>query len=75
MITNFLREVKGFFPQGGRVDGPAACAGEPAGREAAKHRQPRPRHRRCRFLYHDRIHPIFGFMHARIPTWYSSPEI
>ena len=24
-----------------------------------------PRHRKCLFLYHYQIHPIFGFMHAR----------
>ncbi len=29
-----------------------------------------PRHRRCLFLYHYQIHPIFGFMHARIQTWF-----
>ena len=29
-----------------------------------------PRHRKCLFLYHYQIHPIFGFMHARIQTWF-----
>jgi hypothetical protein len=28
-----------------------------------------PRQRKCLFLYHYRIHPVFGFMHARIQTW------
>lgn len=27
-------------------------------------------HRKCLFLYHYFIHPIFGFMHARIQTWF-----
>src|ERR1700676_4220338 len=29
-----------------------------------------PRHRKCLFLYHYQIHPLFGFMHARIQTWF-----
>ncbi len=29
-----------------------------------------PRHRKCLFLYHYQIHPRFGFMHARIQTWF-----
>jgi hypothetical protein len=29
-----------------------------------------PRHRKCLHLYHYHIHPIFGFMHARIQTWF-----
>lgn len=37
---------------------------------AAKHLQLRPRHRKCLYLYHYQIHPIFGFMHARIQTWF-----
>ncbi len=37
---------------------------------ASKHLQLRPRHRRCLHLYHYQIHPIFGFMHARIQTWF-----
>jgi hypothetical protein len=36
----------------------------------AKHLHLRPRHRRCLHLYHYQIHPIFGFMHARIQTWF-----
>ena len=27
-------------------------------------------HRKCLFLYHYQIHPTFGFMHARIQTWF-----
>ena len=30
----------------------------------------RPRHRTCLFLYHYHIHPVLGFMHARIQTWF-----
>ena len=30
----------------------------------------RPRHRKCLFLYHYHVHPMFGFMHARIQTWF-----
>jgi hypothetical protein len=26
--------------------------------------------RQCLRLYHSQIHPVFGFMHARIPTWF-----
>ena len=29
-----------------------------------------PRLRKCLFLYHYQIHPVFGFMHARIRTWF-----
>lgn len=29
-----------------------------------------PRHRKCLFRYHYQIHPRFGFMHARIQTWF-----
>ena len=28
-----------------------------------------PRHRKCLHLYHYQLHPLFGFMHARIQTW------
>ncbi len=28
------------------------------------------RTRKCLFLYHYSIHPVFGFMHARIQTWF-----
>lgn len=27
-------------------------------------------HRKCLFLYHYQVHPTFGFMHARIQTWF-----
>ena len=30
----------------------------------------RYRRRKCMHLYHYQIHPIFGFMHARIQTWF-----
>jgi hypothetical protein len=30
----------------------------------------RPRHRKCLYLYHYQIDPTFGFMHARIQTWF-----
>jgi|ERR1022692_418098 hypothetical protein len=30
----------------------------------------RYRQRRCIHLYHYQIHPVFGFMHARIQTWF-----
>jgi hypothetical protein len=29
-----------------------------------------PRHRKCLHLYHYQIHPTFGFMNARIQTWF-----
>jgi hypothetical protein len=29
-----------------------------------------PRQRKCLFLYHYHMHPVFGFMHARIQTWF-----
>ena len=28
------------------------------------------RPRKCLFLYHYSVHPVFGFMHARIQTWF-----
>jgi hypothetical protein len=28
------------------------------------------RQRKCMHLYHYQIHPVFGFMHARIQTWF-----
>jgi hypothetical protein len=28
------------------------------------------RQRKCLHLYHYQIHPVFGFMHARIQTWF-----
>jgi hypothetical protein len=30
----------------------------------------RYRPRKCLPLYHYQIHPIFGFLHARIQTWF-----
>ena len=36
---------------------------------AAKQVRIEPRQRKCLFLYHYQIHPLFGFMHARIQTW------
>lgn len=32
-----------------------------------------PRSRKCLFLYHYRIHPVFGFLNARIQTWFPFP--
>jgi hypothetical protein len=32
-----------------------------------------PRWRKCLFLYHYSIHPRWGFMHARIQTWFPFP--
>jgi hypothetical protein len=29
-----------------------------------------PRWRKCLHLYHYQVHPVFGFMHARIQTWF-----
>lgn len=29
-----------------------------------------PRHRMCLHLYHYQMHPLFGFMHARIQAWF-----
>lgn len=29
-----------------------------------------PRQRKCLYLYHYHMHPLFGFMHARIQTWF-----
>ena len=37
---------------------------------AAKQLRLMPRQRKCLFLYHYHIHPVFGFMHARIQTWF-----
>jgi hypothetical protein len=36
---------------------------------AAKRLELVPRLRKCKFLYHYLIHPVFGFMSARIQTW------
>ena len=35
-----------------------------------KHLQLQPRIRKCLFLYHYLVHPIFGFLNARIQTWF-----
>jgi hypothetical protein len=32
-----------------------------------------PRHRKCLFLYHYWMHPVFGFMNARIQSWFPFP--
>jgi hypothetical protein len=40
----------------------------------AKRLHLRPKHRKCLFLYHYQIHPIFGFMHARIQDLVSLPH-
>jgi hypothetical protein len=37
---------------------------------ASKRLRLEPRQRKCLFLYHYQIHPVFGFMHARIQTWF-----
>jgi hypothetical protein len=37
---------------------------------ASKELRLQPRLRKCLFLYHYQIHPVFGFMHARIQTWF-----
>jgi len=33
----------------------------------------KPRYRKCLFLYHYWVHPVFGFMNARIQTWFPFP--
>jgi hypothetical protein len=35
-----------------------------------KHLQFQPRVRKCLFLYHYLVHPVFGFLNARIQTWF-----
>ena len=37
---------------------------------ATKHLQLHPRLRKCLFLYHYLVHPVFGFLNARIQTWF-----
>jgi hypothetical protein len=32
-----------------------------------------PRYRKCLFLYHYWMHPLFGFLNARIQTWFPFP--
>jgi hypothetical protein len=36
----------------------------------SKHLNLEPRRRKCLHLYHYYIHPVLGFMHARIQTWF-----
>ena len=36
----------------------------------AQNLQLQAQHRKCLFLYHYQIHLTFGFMHARIQTWF-----
>ena len=40
------------------------------GNRAEKKLELKPAVRKCLFLYHYFIHPAFGFMHARIQTWF-----
>jgi hypothetical protein len=35
-----------------------------------KHLQLQPRVRKCLFIYHYTVHPVFGFLNARIQTWF-----
>jgi hypothetical protein len=35
-----------------------------------KHLELQPRIRKCLFLYHYLVHPVFGFLNARIQTWF-----
>jgi hypothetical protein len=35
-----------------------------------KHLHLQPRVRKCLFLYHYVVHPVFGFLNARIQTWF-----
>ena len=37
---------------------------------ASKHLEISYRERKCIHLYHYQMHPVFGFMHARIQTWF-----
>jgi hypothetical protein len=37
---------------------------------ASKRLEIRYRQRQCLHLYHYHLHPVFGFMHARIQTWF-----
>lgn len=36
----------------------------------AKRLELEPRQRKCLHLYHYQVHPVLGFMHARIQTWF-----
>jgi hypothetical protein len=38
-------------------------------RRADKRLELEPRRRKCLHLYHYQVHPVFGFMHARIQSW------
>jgi hypothetical protein len=40
------------------------------GNRASKKLEIKYRPRKCIHLYHYQIHPVFGFMHARIQTWF-----
>jgi len=35
-----------------------------------QHLELQPRDRKCLFLYHYAVHPVFGFLNARIQTWF-----
>jgi hypothetical protein len=39
-------------------------------RRETKHLELEPRQRKCLHLYHYQVHPMLGFMHARIQTWF-----
>lgn len=41
--------------------------------QEAKKLELKLRQRKCQFVYQYRIHPRFGFMHARIQTWFPFP--
>jgi len=43
---------------------------EVAGNRQTHQIELRVRQRKCLHLYHYRIHPVFGFLHARLQTWY-----
>ena len=43
---------------------------EVAGNPQTRQIELRPRQRKCLHLYHYLIHPLFGFMHVRLQTWY-----
>src|SRR5712691_6742300 len=38
--------------------------------QETKQLQLQPRIRKCLFLYHYTVHPVFGFLNARIQTWF-----
>ena len=40
---------------------------------ARKRLELQARRRKCRYLYHYYHHPLFGFMHARLQTWFPFP--